>query len=265
MAQGAGVVLLAISLVYLLGRWLKNATVVDVFWGYGMAGLAGGYAWMGSAPLWRRLWVLALVTLASLRLGTYLLRRVWREHPHEDARYTALRQAWGLRRTEPMMYGLFLLQGLWMVGLSLPFAVACFNPRTEVGWLPWVGTLFWLLGWSIEALADAQLTAFKAGAKNQGKTCQVGLWAYSRHPNYVGQWLLWLGYATFAAGAAALTPWAWAVWLAPAGMYGLLRYVSGVPLAEAQSARRRADYLDYQRRVPVFFPIRLGGYTRAEG
>ena len=102
-------------------------------------------------------------------------------------------------------------------------------------------------------MADRQLAAFKARPDSHGKVCDAGLWAWSRHPNYFFEWLVWCACPCFAVSAA--WPWGWAALLAPAMMYWLLVHVSGIPPLEAAMLRSRGPaYRAYQQRVAAFFP-----------
>ena len=111
-----------------------------------------------------------------------------------------------------------------------------------------------LAGIAGEGMADAQMHAFRADVSNKGKVCERGLWAWSRHPNYFFEWLVWLAYPLIAAGG--LPAFWWLAFIGPLLMYWLLTRVSGVPpLEEAMLASRGELYADYQRRVSAFFPL----------
>jgi steroid 5-alpha reductase family enzyme len=102
-----------------------------------------------------------------------------------------------------------------------------------------------------EVTADRQLERFKADAVNGGRTCQVGLWRHSRHPNYFFEWLMWVACATFASGS----PWGWTAFVCPAAMIVLLVKVTGIPPTEAQAIRSLGDaYREYQRTTSAFVP-----------
>jgi steroid 5-alpha reductase family enzyme len=109
----------------------------------------------------------------------------------------------------------------------------------------------WLAGIGGEAVADAQLRAFKAHPASKGRVCAFGLWKYSRHPNYFFEWVVWIGYAVFALGS----PWGWAGLASPLLMLFFLLRVTGIPPSEARALATRGDeYRDYQRRTSVFVP-----------
>ena len=109
--------------------------------------------------------------------------------------------------------------------------------------------IFALIG---ETIADEQLQSFKREPANKGKTCDTGLWYYSRHPNYFFEWLVWVGLFIYALGS----PNGWIAFVSPLLMFYLMMYVSGVPLAEEQALLSRGQaYKDYQQTTSVFFPL----------
>ncbi len=117
--------------------------------------------------------------------------------------------------------------------------------------LEFAGAALWLIAISGEALADAQLAAFKRRASNKGRVCDAGLWRYSRHPNYFFEWLIWVAYFVFALGS----PWGWVAIVGPASILYLLLRVTGIPMTEEQSIRSRGDaYRRYQQTTSAFIP-----------
>jgi steroid 5-alpha reductase family enzyme len=239
------------GLVYALARRIDNYGIVDIAWSYAFALLAGIYALLGAGWPPRRAMIAALVTVWSLRLGTHLLVRIARKHPEEDGRYRQLRKDWGAAfRTR--MGGFFQMQAASVVLLGIPFLAACSNPRPGLGALEWAGACLWLAAISGEALADAQLSAFKSDPRNRGSVCEAGLWRYSRHPNYFFEWLIWVSYSLFAFAS----PWGWLGILSPACILLLLLRVTGIPATEEQSVRSKGDlYRSYQARTSAFVPL----------
>lgn len=236
--------------LYLLCRRLDNYGFVDVAWAYAFALLGGFYALAGSGWAPRRWAIAGLVALWSVRLGTHLLRRVAAHHPVEDGRYRQLRRDWA-GRFGPKMAGFFQLQAGSVVLLGVPFLLPALNATPA--WSGWevAGAALWLLALAGESLADAQLARFKADPANRGRVCAVGLWRYSRHPNYFFEWLVWVAYALFALGSPA----GWLAIGAPAVMLFLLLRVTGIPLTEEQALRSKGEaYRRYQAVTPVFFP-----------
>jgi steroid 5-alpha reductase family enzyme len=128
---------------------------------------------------------------------------------------------------------------------------AAANPRHSLSVWTVLALVVWLASMAGESLADRQLARFRADPGSRGKTCRVGLWAWSRHPNYFFEWLHWFSYVLLAVGSGL----AWLAWLGPVLMFAFLYRVSGIPWTEAQSLRSRGeDYARYQREVSAFFP-----------
>lgn len=230
-------------------RWQRrhgNAGNVDVLWSAGVGAGAVACAGFGDGAASVRLAVAVCGGLWGLRLAAHLWRRV--RHEPEDGRYRHLRRHWNDHQGK--FLGLFQAQAALVPLFCLPFAAAAANPRPSSSWLA-AGVGLWALAWAGEALADRQLARFRADPAHRGRTCQVGLWRYSRHPNYFFEWLHWFAYAAFAVGS----PLQWLAWSGPLLMYLFLRYLSGIPFTEAQALRSRgADYRRYQQRTPMFFP-----------
>lgn len=239
------------ALVYVLARVIDNFGIVDIAWSYSFILVAVIYAARGSGWPVRRAVVATMATLWAFRLGSHLLVRIARKHPEEDGRYRQLRMDWGSVFMVKMA-GFFQLQAVSVILLAYPFLAACSNPAVGLRPLEWAGIALWLLAISGEALADAQLSWFKAGKGNRGKVCDVGLWRYSRHPNYFFEWLIWVAYFLLAAGS----PWGWISILCPACILFLLLRVTGIPMTEEQSVRSKGDlYRRYQERTSAFVPL----------
>ncbi|MFN2468410.1 MAG: DUF1295 domain-containing protein [Gaiellaceae bacterium] len=239
----------------MLGLWLVqtrtgNATAVDAGWAVSLALLAGLYALLGSGSSEHRALIAVIAGLENARLAWLILGRAGGER--EDSRYRELRARWRARGREQRSFFVFYqAQGLLALVLSAPFLAAASNGHDGLEPLEWAGAGVWLAGSCVEALADAQLTRFKRDSSRRGQTMRTGLWRYSRHPNYFGQWLTWCGYALVALAA----PWGWAGLLSPALMLYLILFVTGVPPSEERSlASRGEDYRRYQRETSVFVP-----------
>ncbi len=237
----------AMTLVWWLSWRTRNAGYVDVAWSYLMGAAAAWYAYIGTGALVPRVLVAVMAGLWGLRLGTHLLRRVAGET--EDGRYAYMRGAIG--DDQRKWYAFFVFQAGLTVLFSLPFWVVAGN-ATE-GFTPWAiaAIAVWLISVSGESIADAQLARFRHDPANKGRVCDVGLWRYSRHPNYFFEWLHWFAYVLLAVGA----PWSGLTWLGPVLMLASLLWVTGIPFVEAQSLRSRGDsYRQYQRRTSMFIP-----------
>jgi steroid 5-alpha reductase family enzyme len=223
---------------------LRDVSIVDVFWGPGFAAVAWtAVAVAGPSP--RGLLAAALATLWGLRLGVHLgLRK--RGHG-EDRRYAAMRAARGPRFARESLATVFLLQAALMWVISLPLQAA--GSGAPLGPLDAAGALVALAGVAVEAVADAQLARFLARPGSRGRVLQEGLWRWSRHPNYFGDFVVWWGLGLL--GLAAGAPWSL---VGPAVMSLLLLRVSGVTLLERTIGDRRPGYAAYAARTSAFFP-----------
>jgi len=239
------------AVAFVLARWINNYGIVDIVWSYSFALLAVAYAILGAGLPVRRAMIAAMAVVWSVRLGTHLLVRIARKHPEEDGRYQQLRKDWGARFALKMA-GFFQLQAFSVVFLGVPFLAACSNPDPAVGPLEWGAAALWAVSISGEALADAQLSRFKRDRANAGQVCDVGLWRYSRHPNYFFEWLIWVSYFLFGLAS----PWGCVGILSPACILFLLLRVTGIPATEEQSVRSKGEaYLRYQERTSAFVPM----------
>ncbi len=240
----------AFALLYLVARRIDNYGIVDIAWSYAFAALATFYALAGPGWPLRRALIASLAVVWSLRLGTHLAIRVIGHHPTEDGRYIQLRKDWA-GNFAPKMFGFFQLQAGTVVLLGAAFILAALNPTPALHPLEYVGAALWLLAISGEALADAQLAAFKKNPAHKGQVCAVGLWRYSRHPNYFFEWLIWVSFFIFSLAS----PYGWIAFIGPASILYLLLRVTGIPLTEEQSLRSRGDaYRRYQQTTSAFIP-----------
>ncbi len=233
-----------------LARRLDNYGVVDVLWSYAFGLVALLYAALAAGWGPRRALLASLIVLWSARLGVYLHRRVMSHHPVEDGRYREMRTRWAANFSAEM-FKFYQLQAASVVLLATPFLLALGRPEPRFTTLDWIALSLFALAQSGEALADAQLAAFKKNPAHRGRVCDTGLWALSRHPNYFFVSLTWLSFALFALPA----PWGWLGLVAPASILYLLLRVTGIPLTEQQALRTKGDaYRDYQQRVSAFIP-----------
>ncbi len=243
----------AIAAVYFAVVWaisvrVKNYGFLDVAWSYAIAVLAPLYAALGDgfAP---RKWTLTFIGAAwSLRLGTHVLARVLKHHPAEDPRYKSLREKWP---TPSAFFFFFELQALIAVILSLPFLFVAYDTRAEISVLQIVGFVIAAVALLGEATADSQIKRFVADPANKGKVCRVGLWRYSRHPNYFFESLVWWGFFL----AALSSPWGWVTLICPLMMLWFLLFITGIALTEKHSIESKGDaYREYQRTTSPFIP-----------
>jgi steroid 5-alpha reductase family enzyme len=242
---------LAASLGMAVGAWLlsipmRNVSIVDSLWSLSFVLMTLVYILLAPAAGDRALLTLFLVGVWAVRLSAYITQRNWGKP--EDRRYQAIR-----RENEPgfwlkSLYVAFGLQAILAWIISLPLLTAVVTP-TPIGWLDYTAVALWLIGLVFEAVADAQLAAFKTRPESQGRVMDRGLWRYSRHPNYFGEACIWWGLWLLAAASGA-----WWTIISPLLMTLLLLRVSGVTLLERDIVDRRPGYREYAARTNVFVP-----------
>ncbi len=248
------IALQALLIMFLLafGTWLvslrkNDVSIVDSVWSLLILTGAVSYALASAQASPRAAIVVTLVALWAVRLAAHITWRSWGEP--EDRRYQAIRA-----RNEPhfrwkSLVLVFLLQATlaWVVSWSALAAVL--NPQPW-NWLDSLGVCVIVAGTLFEAVADWQLARFKSDPAHQGQVMDRGLWRYSRHPNYFGEFCVWWGFYLVALSAQG---WWWAI-ASPLLMTILLLRVSGVALLEKDIGERRPAYRDYIARTNAFFP-----------
>ena len=243
-------IIASMSALWLVSVVKRDASVVDPFWGTGFV-LVAWLAWtLNASANSRSLWLVGLATVWGARLSLFLL---WRNWGHgEDRRYAAMRARRGRNFWLTSLATVFLLQGaiLWFVSLPIQVALVSDSPR-PIGWLDATGAAIWGIGLFFETVGDWQLARFRRDPANAKRVMDRGLWRYTRHPNYFGDFCVWWGlYLVSAAGGA------WWTIGSPLAMSILLMRVSGVALLEGTIRDRRPEYADYQARTNAFFPGR---------
>ncbi len=240
---------LFMGFVWLLSLPTRNASLADIFWGPGFVLIAWLSFSLTDGYLGRKLLLVLLTTAWGLRLSLYI---AWRNWGHgEDRRYQAWRANRGERFWWVSLFTVFLTQAmlLWLVSLAAQIGQLSPTPANLTG-LDLLGTLIWTSGFTFEAVADRQLAHFKADPANQGRVMNHGLWAYSRHPNYFGESLVWWGLFFIALA----TPYGWWTLVSPVLITFLLLRVSGVTLLEKDIVERRPEYREYRETTSAFIP-----------
>ena len=196
----------------------------------------------------RSILLLALVVIWALRLGTFLVRRI--QKAGKDARFDELKPSFF------RFLSTWTLQGLWVTfTIAAALAAITTTTRQPLGIFALIGSLIWVLGFSIEAVADAQKSRFRADPNNRGRFIQTGLWSRSRHPNYFGEIVIWIGVAIIAI--PVLRGWQWVTLISPVFVTLLLTRISGIPLLEQRADEKwggQEDYEAYKDRTPVLIP-----------
>ncbi len=245
---------LATAMLLMFALWgvslyLKDVSIVDRFWGVGFALISLVAAVMGSEHTPRSCLVTVLVLVWATRLSLYIHLRN-RGKP-EDVRYQQMRRAYGEAFWWKSYFIVFLLQGFLMWVLSAPLvAVHVYAQGEFPSVLDFLGLVVWTCGFVFESVGDYQLARFKRDSSNRGKVCRVGLWNWTRHPNYFGEALIWWGLWIILLNTVHGGWWVFS----PVLMTFLLLRVSGVRLLEDQLKKTKPGYEAYVKEVPPFFP-----------
>ena len=234
-----------------VGGWLlsipkKDVSIVDSLWSVMFVAALGTYLYAIETPGPRTSIIAILVVLWAFRLAAYITWRNWGEG--EDYRYQRIRRNNSPHFTLKSLYVVFGLQAVLAWFISLPL-LAAITGDAPLGVVDAFATILWLTGFLFESIGDYQLARFRANATNDGRVLDSGLWKFTRHPNYFGDFCVWWGLYLFAFSAGG---W-WSV-LSPLLMTILLVRVSGVALLERDIANRRPEYAEYIVRTNAFFP-----------
>ena len=250
LALNAAVILGMMLALWAISLRLKDASIVDIFWGLGFVLVSWVTFPFGSGSS-RAIILVLLTTLWGFRLAAYLS---WRNHGRgEDPRYKSMRDHHGKGFWWISLFTVFILQGAVMWLISLPVQVGQFDNKTfndsSMSLWHYAGIGVWLVGFLFESIGDFQLARYKQKADPSRKVMDRGLWRYTRHPNYFGNALVWWG--LFLVAVSGSTVW---LVISPLLMTFLLVKVSGVALLERDLAGRSEEYRDYIRRTSPFIP-----------
>jgi len=273
--HAAVIVFGVLTVLWVLSVMAKDASLIDIFWGFGFLLVAAVCLYLVPVKTPYHLLLAALPIIWGLRLSLYLAKRNLGHG--EDVRYVAMRKraekkgmsetAWRLRSLLTIYFG----QGVLIMIVSAPIWIgmatvgwmsfkseeSIFDPIDvhDIGLLPIIGAILWLIGFLFEAIGDAQLAAFIKNNKDfngpyeEKPVLDTGLWKYTRHPNYFGNACMWWGIWLVACQA----PWGWVSIFAPIIMTLLLVKVSGKDLLE-RSLKKRPAYAEYMKRTSGFIP-----------
>jgi len=241
---------LAMMLVgWLISVIVRNVTIVDSLWGLGFVLITWLTFALAEGFLGRRILISLLVTLWGLRLSLHLSMRNWGHG--EDPRYAAWREKSGDNFWAVSLFKVFILQAvfLWVIALALQWGQLS-NQPAGFTILDYLGLIVWVVGFFFEAVGDWQLARFKADPNSKGRVMDRGLWAYTRHPNYFGESLMWWGIFL----TALATPAGWWTIVSPIVITVVLLKMTGVTLMENAIVHTRPGYGDYIARTNVFLP-----------
>ena len=238
----------------MIAGWLvslvkRNVTVVDSLWGLGFVLIAWITLILSDGYVGRSILIAAMATLWGLRLCIYLTWRNWGKS--EDPRYGSWRKKSGSRFWIVSLFKVFILQAvfMWCISLALQWGQMQRTPD-HLTWLDALGAMVWAAGFLFESISDWQLARFKSVPSNKGKVMERGLWAYSRHPNYFGEFLVWWGFFLVTLP----TPGGWWTVCSPLVVTMVLLKMTGIPLTEKTIASTRPGYREYVERTNAFIP-----------
>lgn len=245
------VIIGCVLFLWLISIPLRDVSIIDMAFAIILCLVAVSTYYLSDNIHDRKPLVLVLVAIWAIRITWHLVRRNWGHG--EDARYSKLRSwveddrafVWlSLRKV-------FLLQGvvLWLVSLPMQAAMVLRTPL-ELGWIAYVGTLVCAGGIIFEAVADAQLTRFRANPSNQGTVLNTGVWRYSRHPNYFGELCVWWGLFIIACE----NPLALFTIVGPLAYTYLIINVTGQRTLDKKLAREKPDYAAYMQSTNGIIP-----------
>ena len=247
--QASVLIWVLVTLLWIWSIFLKNVSIVDIFWGCGFVVVNALYVFLSGGLNDRKILILILVTIWGLRLAIYLASR--NIGKGEDFRYQQFRRNFGADRYWWISYfQTFLLQGVLIMIVSLPLlgiSNSTFSGNLSIP--DYIGILIWLIGFAFEAGGDYQLSHFRRDPKNKGKVLNTGFWKYTRHPNYFGDSAVWLAYALFSIAAGGY----WQI-IGSFVMTFLIIKVSGVALLEKTLNKSKPQYDEYIQKTSSFFP-----------
>ena len=247
--QASFLIFILVSLLWVLSVFLKNVSIVDLFWGMGFVIVNAVYFYNSGDFFHRKVLLLVLVTIWGLRLFLHL---AWRNiGKGEDFRYQEFRRNYGAERYWWVSYfQVFLLQGALIMLVSLPLLGVNAQTNSDgLNWMDYLGILIFMIGFIFEAGGDFQLARFKNNPNNKGKVLNTGFWKYTRHPNYFGDSAVWWSFGIFSIAAGAY----WQI-IGSILMTLIITKVSGVSLLEKSLTDTKPQYRDYIQKTNSFFP-----------
>ena len=205
------------------------------------------YDFIDHLPDTRSFFFLFAISIWSIRLGSFLFLRVKKQK--RDVRFLEIKKSFS------RYFMTWNLQGLWVFMCSLPAITSIYSNFVEIGIYFYIGSIIWMIGFFIEIIADYQKNVFRKSKVNKGKYITTGLWSLSRHPNYFGEILLWLGITIVAF--PTITGFQYFSLISPLFVYILLTRISGINFLEAIGDRRWGSddgYKIYKSKTPILFP-----------
>lgn len=242
------VVSLGINLsMFLIAFWRKSDKLTDISYAATFATIAI-WSFVTSSQTWYHALLLLMVLVWAVRLGGFLLYRVIKKG--KDARFDGMRESF-------TKFGKFWLAQAITVWVMMIPSVFAFNAEPSRDWLAITGVIIWAIGLACETVADLQKLAFNNNPANKNKWIDTGIWHYSRHPNYFGEILVWVGVYLFTLASLPLLP-AIIGLVSPAFIIILLLFISGIPILEKSADERWGNdlkYKIYKKQTSVLIPF----------
>jgi steroid 5-alpha reductase family enzyme len=230
----------------------NNSSMYDAYWSVIPGLIAAYYIYLDPAPT--RSWIIfVLVELYAIRLTVNWIKG-WPGIQHEDWRYVDFRKNVGNWYWLVSLAGLHFFPTVMVFLGCIALYPAMLLPQVELNWLDYLAAFVTFAAVAIEYISDEQMRTFRANPDNKGKVMTSGLWAWSRHPNYVGETMFWFGLFLFCLASNA--DWVWYSLIGPVAMYLMFQFAS-IPMMEKRSAARRPNYLDATKDIPVYLPYKL--------
>lgn len=247
LAITAGVTLVAVGATFGVARLRRRYDTVDTFWGLGFAIVALVTFALSDGSTALRVVVTGLTVVWGVRLSVHLQLR--NRKLAEDPRYVAIAERAGANPGPRMFVKVYLFQGVVLWFVSLPVQLAQYSDGFGV--TAWLGVALWLAGFGFEAVGDDQLRRFKAVEGNKGKVLDTGLWRYTRHPNYFGDFCMWWGLFAISVGSWRELP----ALAGPLLMTFILTRGTGARMTDRRMTASRPQYADYVARTSGFIPL----------
>jgi len=233
-SQAALVIIILVTVLWIWSIFIKNVSIIDIFWGLGFVVVNVFYALMYGDLTPRKLLVLTLVGIWGLRLSF-----------RKNGKGYGPKRYWWFS-----FFQTFLLQAILIMIISIPlFAINTSSSSGDLNSLDYLGILVWCIGFIFESVGDYQLMRFKQNLNNKGKVLDSGLWKYTRHPNYFGDSAVWWSYALFCIASGSY----WQI-IGSIIMTLLIIHISGVSLLEKSLKESKSMYKDYIIKTSSFFP-----------
>ncbi len=234
------------SFLFLLATMKKDNSIIDIFWGIGFVLICFSGLMVDQVYTAKHILLNSLVVIWGLRLSMHIYFR--NRGKGEDFRYRNWRETWTLFLLRSYLQ-IFMLQGALMLIIASPVILVNSSPDGSIGFPEIMGTLIFLFGFLFESIGDYQLRKFRQNPANNGVLMKNGLWKFTRHPNYFGEFVVWTGIWLIAIPEVD----GFFTIISPMIMFILLRYISGVPMLE-KKYQGRAEWEEYAVLVPPFFP-----------